>query len=113
MPDNVVHPGVARFERCAGEIPGVDLEQVESFNRFPGHGMDAAAITRGARKQEIDFGGCRCQTALLTGDASLTDPVTARYRRIAILIDRVIGEVNEDTPTNTWVMRKNPVATPP
>jgi PqqA peptide cyclase len=24
--------------------------------------------------REIDFGGCRCQAALLTGDANATDP---------------------------------------
>jgi pyrroloquinoline quinone biosynthesis protein E len=25
--------------------------------------------------KEIDFGGCRCQAALLTGDPAATDPV--------------------------------------
>ena len=26
-------------------------------------------------RREIDFGGCRCQAFLLTGDAAVTDPV--------------------------------------
>jgi pyrroloquinoline quinone biosynthesis protein E len=26
-------------------------------------------------RRDIDFGGCRCQAFLLTGDASRTDPV--------------------------------------
>ena len=24
--------------------------------------------------REVDFGGCRCQAALITGDATVTDP---------------------------------------
>jgi pyrroloquinoline quinone biosynthesis protein E len=27
--------------------------------------------------REIDFGGCRCQAALIAGDASVTDPACA------------------------------------
>jgi PqqA peptide cyclase len=30
---------------------------------------------RGCPRREIDFGGCRCQAFLLTGDAARTDPV--------------------------------------
>jgi pyrroloquinoline quinone biosynthesis protein E len=49
-------------------------KQSEAFNRFRGtewlpepcHSCDF---------REIDFGGCRCQAALLAGDASKADPV--------------------------------------
>ena len=30
---------------------------------------------RSCDRREIDFGGCRCQAFLLTGDAAVTDPV--------------------------------------
>jgi len=30
---------------------------------------------RSCDRREIDFGGCRCQAFLLTGDAANTDPV--------------------------------------
>jgi pyrroloquinoline quinone biosynthesis protein E len=30
---------------------------------------------RSCARREIDFGGCRCQAFLLTGDAAATDPV--------------------------------------
>jgi pyrroloquinoline quinone biosynthesis protein E len=30
---------------------------------------------RGCERRELDFGGCRCQAFLLTGDAARTDPV--------------------------------------
>jgi PqqA peptide cyclase len=32
---------------------------------------------RGCDRRDIDFGGCRCQAALLTGDAANTDPACA------------------------------------
>ena len=30
---------------------------------------------RSCDRREIDFGGCRCQSYLLTGDPAVTDPV--------------------------------------
>ena len=46
----------------------------EAFNRFRGEEwMQEPCITCEFRK--VDFGGCRCQAALLTGDAAATDPV--------------------------------------
>jgi len=107
----------------ASGIPGLRFENVrekplawiwnesESFNRFRGTEWMPQPC-QSCPQRDIDFGGCRCQAALLTGDAALTDPVcTLSPNRN--LIDRAIGEVNDDTPTDTWVMRKNPVATPP
>jgi pyrroloquinoline quinone biosynthesis protein E len=29
---------------------------------------------RSCEFREVDFGGCRCQAALITGDATVTDP---------------------------------------
>lgn len=44
---------------------------------------------RGCDRRELDFGGCRCQAFLLTGDASRTDPVCHLSPDHAIVEDAV------------------------
>lgn len=69
----------------AGEIPGLRFDNVQerslawiwdhsqAFNRFRGtEWMPAPCRTCDLR--EVDFGGCRCQAALITGDPNATDP---------------------------------------
>ncbi|HZP60039.1 MAG TPA: pyrroloquinoline quinone biosynthesis protein PqqE [Opitutaceae bacterium] len=72
----------------AGEIKSLHFENVrqkplrwiwaesESFNRFRGTEWMPQPC-RSCEFREIDFGGCRCQAALLTGDAASTDPACA------------------------------------
>ena len=44
-----------------------------SFNQF--RGTDWMPLPcRECPQREIDFGGCRCQAALIAGDANVTDP---------------------------------------
>jgi pyrroloquinoline quinone biosynthesis protein E len=69
----------------AGEIPGMRFDNVltkslewiwhqsESFNRFRGTEWMPEPC-RTCEFREIDFGGCRCQAALITGDPAATDP---------------------------------------
>lgn len=69
----------------AGEIPGLAFDNVrvrplawiwkasESFNRFRGTEWMPDPC-RSCPQREVDFGGCRCQAALLTGDPANTDP---------------------------------------
>jgi pyrroloquinoline quinone biosynthesis protein E len=69
----------------AGEIESLRFENVrqkplrwiwtdsESFNRFRGTEWMPEPC-RSCEFREVDFGGCRCQAALLTGNASATDP---------------------------------------
>jgi pyrroloquinoline quinone biosynthesis protein E len=69
----------------AGEIKGMRFENVrdrplawiwaesDSFNRFRGTEWMPQPC-QSCEFREIDFGGCRCQAALLTGDATVTDP---------------------------------------
>jgi pyrroloquinoline quinone biosynthesis protein E len=69
----------------AGEIKGLRFDNVrsrslgwiwtesEAFNRFRGTAWMPEPC-RSCEFREIDFGGCRCQAALLTGDATVTDP---------------------------------------
>ena len=69
----------------AGEIPGLVFDNVrlkslewvwhhsDAFNRFRGTGWMPEPC-RSCEFKEVDFGGCRCQAALLTGTAAATDP---------------------------------------
>jgi pyrroloquinoline quinone biosynthesis protein E len=45
-----------------------------AFNAFRGTDFLPAPCA-GCERRELDFGGCRCQAYLLTGDARATDPV--------------------------------------
>jgi len=50
---------------CWNEAPGMQAFRGESWMREP---------CRSCPERERDFGGCRCQAFLLTGDATATDP---------------------------------------
>jgi pyrroloquinoline quinone biosynthesis protein E len=41
----------------------------------------------GCDEKEKDFGGCRCQAYLLTGDASSTDPVCSKSPQHGVIDD--------------------------
>ncbi len=81
----------------AGEIPGLAFENVrhrslegiwtesEAFNRFRGTDWMPEPC-RICDLREVDFGGCRCQAALLTGDAARTDPACALSPDRAMLV---------------------------
>lgn len=71
---------------AAAVIPGMRFDSVrerelawiwhhsEAFERFRGQEWLPETCRSCARK-ELDFGGCRCQAFLLTGDAAAIDPV--------------------------------------
>jgi pyrroloquinoline quinone biosynthesis protein E len=70
----------------ATSIPDLQFENVRehplahiwhesaSFNRFRGEAWMPLPC-RDCPERTVDFGGCRCQAALLTGDSAATDPV--------------------------------------
>lgn len=63
---------------------------------------------RSCADREQDFGGCRCQAFLLTGDAANTDPVCTKspHRH---LIDHILSEAERnrgDAKTETLKMRE-------
>jgi pyrroloquinoline quinone biosynthesis protein E len=103
----------------ASDIAGLRFENVrerelawiwnesECFNRFRGTEWMPAPC-RECPQKEIDFGGCRCQAALLTGDAGATDPVCALSPAREI-VDRILAGV-EETATDEWIPRINPAA---
>lgn len=80
-PDGAVLPC-----QTAREIPGLEFPNVRDdslsniwddsvvFNQFRGTDW-LPEPCQSCEKKEIDFGGCRCQAFLMTGDATRTDPV--------------------------------------
>ncbi len=80
-PDGAVLPC-----QTAREIPGLNFPNVQTasleeiwfhdsvFQRFRGTGWMPEPC-RSCDRREIDYGGCRCQAFLLTGDLAATDPV--------------------------------------
>jgi pyrroloquinoline quinone biosynthesis protein E len=72
--------------------------QSESFNRFRGTEWMPAPCCE-CPMREIDFGGCRCQAALLTGDAAATDPacsLSPHRQKLASFVE----SVQEDPAAN-------------
>ncbi|MDI9847430.1 pyrroloquinoline quinone biosynthesis protein PqqE [Rhodoblastus sp. 17X3] len=61
---------------------------------------------RSCPEKERDFGGCRCQAFLLTGDAANTDPVCAKSPNRSI-IDKLVGCAKHEKPdgSNRLIMR--------
>jgi PqqA peptide cyclase len=73
---------------------------------------------RGCERRELDFGGCRCQAFLLTGDAARTDPV-CHLSPDHDLVDQAVRAANADSrvdlpliPRPHRVSRRTPVAAP-
>lgn len=66
-------PGLI-FESVRERSVGAIWQESEAFNRFRGYAWMPEPCAS-CPERERDFGGCRCQAALLAGDASRTDPV--------------------------------------
>ncbi len=86
----------------ARQLPGLDIPNVRShsikdiwydsqaFNFFRGDAWMQEPC-RSCSEKEKDFGGCRCQAFLLTGDAAATDPVCSKSPKHHI-VTQVITE---------------------
>jgi pyrroloquinoline quinone biosynthesis protein E len=90
----------------AGQIAGLPIENVRqrslawiwdespAFNRF--RGVDwMPEPCRSCPRQSVDFGGCRCQAFLLTGDAAATDPVCYLSPH-HVVVEDAVRAVNQD-----------------
>jgi pyrroloquinoline quinone biosynthesis protein E len=108
---------------ASSAIPGLRLENVrerdldwiwrdsESFNRFRGTEWMPEPC-RSCPQREIDFGGCRCQAALLTGNAANTDPV-CEFSPNRTLVDAALREINSSSDhARDWTYRVNPTTSP-
>jgi pyrroloquinoline quinone biosynthesis protein E len=72
----------------------------ESFNAYRGEDWMSEPC-RTCDRRELDFGGCRCQAFLLTGDAAATDPVCSRSPQRS-LVDLALSR----PPVTDLVMRR-------
>ncbi len=107
--------------QAASTIPGLEFANVrehplewiwsnsDAFARFRGTDwMKEPCRTCPLGRQEVDWGGCRCQALRLTGDAAATDPVC----RFSAHHDRVVA-ARDSTQTDEFVYRtmKRPART--
>jgi len=100
-----------RFENARHRDLDWIWRESESFNRFRGTKWMPEPC-RSCPQREIDFGGCRCQAALLTGNAANTDPVCELSPKRAV-VDDVLGTVNSSTADfPNWTYRTNPATSP-
>jgi pyrroloquinoline quinone biosynthesis protein E len=88
-------------------IPGLEFENVKektlewiwqessSFQRFRGEAWMPEPC-RSCDRRTVDFGGCRCQALLLTGDPTVTDPACS-LAPTHHLIETAVAEANSDT----------------
>ena len=83
----------------------------ESFNRFRGTEWMPEPC-RSCPQREIDFGGCRCQAALLTGNAANTDPV-CEFSPNRAMVDAVLHDLDSSSDhARDWIYRRNPKSVP-
>jgi len=109
-PDGVAMPCHSARMLPGPALPNLQVMSVreawhdsEAFNRYRGQAwMDPTCSNCDERHR--DFGGCRCQAFLVTGDAAATDPVcpkSAHRGRIDDMLDAAAVERASAVPTHT------------
>ena len=99
-----------RFESVRERSLADIWENSESFNRFRGTDWMPEPC-RGCERREIDWGGCRCQAYMLTGDAARTDPACALAPDRGVL-DEPLGEAGREAPAFVYRRYGNAGAAP-
>lgn len=97
----------------ARQLPGLEIPNVrdhsikeiwydsQAFNFFRGDAWMQEPC-RSCSEKEKDFGGCRCQAFLLTGDAAATDPVCSKspkHHVVTQAIDEALALKHSGTST--------------
>lgn len=110
---------------AAGVIPGLEFpnarerslrwiwEESPVFAQFRGEDWMPEPC-KSCERRTRDFGGCRCQAFLLTGDATATDPVCTLAPAHGVIED-IVQSVNAAAaavPSNGWVYRIDSVPQP-
>lgn len=102
-------PGM-KFENVQSQPLRQIWEESRSFQKYRGEDWMPEPC-RSCDRRAQDFGGCRCQAFLLSGDAAATDPVCSLSPRRTV-VDEILAQVNA-TPiaaTSTkldWLYRIN------
>ncbi|HSI14541.1 MAG TPA: pyrroloquinoline quinone biosynthesis protein PqqE [Chthoniobacter sp.] len=78
-------------------------EESDAFNRFRGTAWMPEPC-QSCDRREIDFGGCRCQAALLLGDATATDPVCTLSPRHQV-VENIVSNIQASDARPEWEMR--------
>ena len=96
-----------RFENVRKDSLAWIWNESPSFNQF--RGTDWMPLPcRECPQREVDFGGCRCQAALLTGDAAVTDPVCSLSPN-RVIVDNILKSIElEPQHVEEWTARQNP-----
>jgi|GraSoiStandDraft_46_1057282.scaffolds.fasta_scaffold18118_4 PqqA peptide cyclase len=93
-----------RFENVRRRSLEWIWRESESFNAFRGTEWMPEPC-RSCPQRDIDFGGCRCQAALVTGKAHNADPV-CKFSSHRPKIDHVIASLNSER--TEWIPRSGP-----
>jgi pyrroloquinoline quinone biosynthesis protein E len=113
---------------AAKVIPGLSFENVknralreiwessDAFQKYRGEAWMQEPC-KSCDRRELDFGGCRCQAFLLSGDAAATDPVCSLSPQRP-KVDAILNEINsvgagftpraEPLTKPAWLYRPNP-----
>ncbi len=107
----VTPDGTALPCHAARELPGMTLPNVkemsvndiwngsDDFNKFRGFDWMTEPC-RSCDEKEKDFGGCRCQAFMLTGDPTNTDPVCSKSPQRHIVDEAIArGRMEAEKPT--------------
>ncbi|MCU1343719.1 MAG: Coenzyme synthesis protein, partial [Candidatus Acidoferrum typicum] len=102
-------PGL-RFDNLKDRSLREIWEKSEVFQKFRGEEWMPEPC-RSCDRRARDFGGCRCQAFLLTGDAAMTDPVCS-LAPLRPMVDEILAAVNGSEAKNLvkldWIYRPNP-----
>ena len=108
---------------AAGVIPGLEFDttrerslewiwrESSAFQKFRGESWMSEPCRSCERRTE-DFGGCRCQAFLLTGDPSATDPTCSLAPKHLVILEALqlasIENASAISPATSWRYRPNP-----
>ena len=114
-PDGAALPCHAARQLPGLEFPNVRDASIEwiwndspAFNKFRGFDWMKEPC-RSCPEKEKDFGGCRCQAYMLTGDAAVADPVCSLSPDHGI-IEQAVAQANEpgaNAPNKPLVFRNS------
>ena len=103
---------------AAAQLPGLSFpnvktmsiediwEKSDTFNKFRGFDWMQEPC-RSCDEKEKDFGGCRCQAYMLTGDATAADPVCSKSPHHQQLVDEVEQFTDVDAVPSKPIVFRN------
>ncbi len=102
-------PGL-RFENLKDRSLGEIWENSEAFRKFRGEEW-LPEPCQSCDRRDRDFGGCRCQAFLLTGEATATDPVCSlapERSRVDAIVKAANAPASPSLVQPEWIYRPNP-----